>query len=32
MARLQELSDRYRFVCVYTRQDIPLTERNYRST
>ena len=32
LARLQELSDRYRFVCVYTRQDIPLTERNYRST
>jgi hypothetical protein len=32
LARMQELSDRYRFVCVYTRQDIPLTERNYRST
>jgi hypothetical protein len=31
LARLQELSDRYRFVCVYTRQEIPLTERNYRS-
>jgi Tetratricopeptide repeat len=30
LARLQELSDRYRFVCVYTRQEIPLTERNYR--
>jgi tetratricopeptide (TPR) repeat protein len=32
LARLQELSDRYRFVCVYTRQDIPLTDGNYRST
>jgi hypothetical protein len=32
LTRLQELSDRYRFVCVYTRQDIPLTDGNYRST
>jgi tetratricopeptide (TPR) repeat protein len=32
LARLQDLSDRYRFVCVYTRQEIPLTARSYRST
>jgi tetratricopeptide (TPR) repeat protein len=31
LARLQDLSDRYRFVCIYTRQEIPLTEQNYRS-
>jgi tetratricopeptide (TPR) repeat protein len=31
LARLQDLSDRYRFVFIYTRQEIPLTDRNYRS-
>jgi hypothetical protein len=31
LARLQDLTDRYRFVCIYTRQEIPLTEQNYSS-
>jgi hypothetical protein len=30
--RLIELTDEYRFLCVYTTQDAPLTERNYRAT
>jgi hypothetical protein len=32
LAHLRELADEYRFLCVYTRQDAPLTNRNYRST
>jgi hypothetical protein len=32
LARLRDLADEYRFLCVYTRQDAPLTSRNYRST
>jgi tetratricopeptide (TPR) repeat protein len=32
MPPLRELSDNFRFVCIYTRQDWPLTERNHRST
>jgi len=32
LARLASLTDRYRFVCVYTHQDAPLTPRTYRST
>jgi hypothetical protein len=32
LERLQHLADEYRFLCVYTRQDSPLTERNYRAT
>jgi tetratricopeptide (TPR) repeat protein len=31
LTRLYELSDLYRFLCIYTRQDIPLTERDHRS-
>jgi hypothetical protein len=30
--RLRELTDKYRFVCVYTHQDRPLTTGNYRTT
>ena len=32
MPRLRELSDDFRFVCIYTHQDVPLTERNHQST
>lgn len=32
LARLQELADRYRFVCVFIHQSQPLTTRNYRTT
>lgn len=30
--RLRELTDKYRFVCVYTHQKSPLTRDNYRTT
>jgi tetratricopeptide (TPR) repeat protein len=30
LARLQELSDTFRFLCIYVRSDRPLTIRNYR--
>lgn len=32
LAHLRNLADTYRFLCVYTRQDAPLTNRTYRST
>jgi hypothetical protein len=32
LERLQHLADEYRFLCVYTRQDSPLTSHNYRIT
>ena len=30
--RLRELTDRYRFICVYTHQHAPLTNANYQTT
>jgi hypothetical protein len=30
LARLQDLSDTFRFLCIYVRNDAPLTIRNYR--
>jgi hypothetical protein len=30
LARLQELSDTFRFLCIYVRNDAPLTIQNYR--
>ena len=32
MESLRDLTDKYRFVCVYTHQDSPLTGQNYRTT
>jgi tetratricopeptide (TPR) repeat protein len=32
LARLRDLVDQYRFLCVYTRQDAPLTPRSYLTT
>jgi hypothetical protein len=32
MPRLRDLSDDFRFVCIYTHQDVPLTPRNNQST
>ncbi len=30
--RLRELTDRYRFICIYTHQHAPLTNANYQTT